>query len=150
MNRRADRAKIVSLACRALSWILLGRRRLGRLYACNRGVPYEPFEMNVSERKDKLQRHRCKRQPTPTPLSRPSPTHWQIALTHAWHSLQRSRSRATTCGFFVTVATTWNHSNLGTSFAGGRNGTLPSFACSLGVYGGSKSGLSEGRPSASF
>src|SRR5271169_2108143 len=48
--------------------------------------------MDVSERKDKLQRHRCKRQPTPTPLSGPSAT--QNASTPAYDSLQRSRSRA--------------------------------------------------------
>jgi hypothetical protein len=49
--------------------------------------------MNVSERKDKLQRHRRKREPTPT-RSDPSPTHWQNALTPASDSLQRRRPPA--------------------------------------------------------
>jgi hypothetical protein len=31
--------------------------------------------MDVTEREDKLQRHRCKRQPTPAPLFGPNPTH---------------------------------------------------------------------------
>ena len=79
-----------------LNWILLGRGRLGRRHAGDGGAACELFEMDVSERKDKLQRHRCKREPTPTPLSGLSPTHWQNASTPAWDSLPRSRSRANT------------------------------------------------------
>src|SRR5262245_36525539 len=96
MDSRADRAKIASLVCRVLSGILLGRGRFRRRYACDGRAACALFEMDVSERKDKLQRHRCKRQPTPTPPSGPSPTHWQNALTHACDSLHGSRYRANT------------------------------------------------------
>jgi hypothetical protein len=96
MDSRADRAIIVRLVRGMLNGILLGRGRLGRRYAGDGGAACELFEMDVSERKDKLQRHRCKREPTPAPLSGPSPTHWQNASTPAWDSLQRSRSRANT------------------------------------------------------
>ena len=96
MDSRADRAIIVRPVRGMLNWILLGRGRLGRRHAGDGGAACELFEMDVSERKDKLQHHRCKREPTPTLLSGPSPTHWQNASTPAWDSLLRSRSRANT------------------------------------------------------
>ena len=83
MDGRADRAKIVRLVRRMLSWILLGRRRLGRRHAGDGGAAWELFEMDVSERKDKLQRHRCKREPSAPPPIGTNPTHWQNAPTPA-------------------------------------------------------------------
>src|SRR5215831_15349284 len=75
MDGRADRAKIDSLVRRMLSWILLGRRRFRRRHARDGRAACELFEMEVSERKDKLQRHRCKREPSaPSPIG-PNPTH---------------------------------------------------------------------------
>ena len=94
MDSRADREIIVRPVRGMLNWILLGRGRPGRRHAGDGGL----FEMDVSERKDKLQRHRCKREPTPTPLSGPSPTHWQNASTPAWDSIPRSQSRGTRSG----------------------------------------------------
>ena len=94
MDVRADRAIIVRLVRRMLSWILLGRRRFGRRHAGDGGAACELFEMEVSERKDKLQRHRCKREPSAPPPIGTNPTHWQNASTPAYDSLQRSRSRA--------------------------------------------------------
>ena len=75
MNGRADRAKIVGLVRGMLSWILLGCGRLGRHHAGDAGAACELFEMNVSERKRKLQRHRCKREPTAPPPIGTNPTH---------------------------------------------------------------------------
>ena len=75
MNGYADRAIIVRFIRGMLSWILLGRGRRGRRHAGDDRAACELFEMDVSERKDKLQRHRCKREPTPTSLSGLSPTH---------------------------------------------------------------------------
>src|SRR6516225_245999 len=79
MNGRADRAKIVRLVRRMLSWILLGRGRFGRRHASNNGAACGLFEMNVSKRKDKLQRHRRKREPpAPPPLGTTNPTHPEL------------------------------------------------------------------------
>src|SRR2546430_6507369 len=77
MDGRANRAKIGRLVRRLRKWILLGRRRIGCRHAGDGRAACEFFEMDVSDRKDKLQRHRCKREPTPTALSGSSPTHWQ-------------------------------------------------------------------------
>ena len=98
MDGRADRAEIARLVRGMLKWILLGRGRFRRRNARDGRAAWELLEMDVSERKHKLQRHRCKREPTPTSLSGPSPTHWQNALTPAYDSLQRSRSQANTSG----------------------------------------------------
>ena len=68
MDGGADRAIIVRLIRGMLKWILLGQWRIGRRNAGDDGATCELFEMDVSERKDKLQRHRCKREPTPPPL----------------------------------------------------------------------------------
>ena len=72
----ADRAIIVRLVRRMLSWILLGRRRLERRQANDGRAGGEFFEMDVSERKDKLQRHRCKSEPSAAPPIGTNPTHW--------------------------------------------------------------------------
>jgi hypothetical protein len=96
MDSRADRAIIVRPVRGMLNWILLGRGRLRRRHAGDGGAACELFEVDVSKRKGKLQRHRCKREPTPTPLSGLSQTHWQNASTPAWDSLPRSRSRTNT------------------------------------------------------
>ena len=75
MDGRADRAIIVRLVRRMLKWILLGRRRFGRRHAGDGRAACELFEMDVSERKDKLQRHRCKREPSAPPPIGTNPTH---------------------------------------------------------------------------
>ena len=61
-----------------LSWILLGRERIGPR---GEGAARQPLEMDVSARKDKLQRHRCKREPSAPPPIGTNPTHWQNAPT---------------------------------------------------------------------
>ena len=76
MDGRADRAKIVRLVRGMLKWILLGRRRFGRGHAGDGRAACKLFEMDVSERKDKLQRHRCKREPSAPPPIGTNPTHW--------------------------------------------------------------------------
>ena len=76
MYGRADRAKTARLVRRMLIWILLGRERVGCRHA--RG---QLFEMDVSTRKDELQRHRCKREPSAPPPIGTNPTHWQNAPT---------------------------------------------------------------------
>jgi hypothetical protein len=69
MDRRADRANSLRLIGGMLSGILLGRRRLRRRQVGNGGAASKPFEMEVSERKGKLQRHRRKREPSaPSPI----------------------------------------------------------------------------------
>ena len=75
MDRRADRAKIVRLVC----GMLMGRGRLGRRHTGPDGLACELFEMGVSERKDKLQCYRCKREPSAPPPLGTNPTHWQNA-----------------------------------------------------------------------
>ena|SRR6476660_3490147 len=75
MDVCADRAIIVRLVRRMLSWILLGRRRLERRQANDGRAGGEFFEMDVSERKDKLQRHRCEREPSAPPPISSNPTH---------------------------------------------------------------------------
>ena len=81
MDRRADRAKAARLVRRMLIWALLGRGRLGRRRAGDGGVACQLFEMDVSARKDELQRHRCKREPSAPPPIGTNPTHWQNAPT---------------------------------------------------------------------
>src|SRR4029077_9953642 len=76
-----DRAKIARLVRRMLIWILLGRERLGCRRACDEGTACQLFEVDVSARKDKLQRHRCKREPSAPPPIGTNPTHWQNAPT---------------------------------------------------------------------
>ena len=79
MDRRADHAKIVRLVCGMLNRILLGRGRRGRRHAGDGGAACELFEMDVSQRKDKLQRHRCKREPSaPPPIGTMNPTHQEL------------------------------------------------------------------------
>ena len=75
MDRRADRAKIFGLVRGMLRRNLLRRGRLGRRRAGDDGAACQLFEMDVSERKDKLQRHRRERQPIPAPPTGPNPTH---------------------------------------------------------------------------
>jgi hypothetical protein len=75
MDGRADRAIIVRLVRRMLRWILLGRGCLGRRHAGDGGAARELFEMDVSERKDKLQRHRCEREPSAAPPIGTNRTH---------------------------------------------------------------------------
>ena len=79
MDRCADRAIVVRFVSGMLRWILLGRGRLGRRHSGDDGAACELFEMNVSERKGKLQRHRCKSEPTAPPPIGTNPTHWQNA-----------------------------------------------------------------------
>ena len=76
MDVCADRAIIARLVRRMLSWILPGRRRFGRRHAGDGRAAYKLFEMDVSERKDKLQRHRYKREPSAPPPIGTNPTHW--------------------------------------------------------------------------
>jgi hypothetical protein len=73
----ADGAIIVRLIRRMLSRILLRPGRLRSRHAGDGSAVWKFFEMEVPERKHQLQRHRCKRQPSPAPLSGSSPTHWQ-------------------------------------------------------------------------
>jgi hypothetical protein len=94
MDSTADRAKVVCLIRGMLRRILLRRGRLGRRRAGDDGAACQLFEMDVSERKDKLQRHRCKREPSVPPSISTNPTHWQNAPAPDWNSLQWSRSRA--------------------------------------------------------
>ena len=94
MDRRADRAKAARLVRRMLIWILLGRGRLGCCQARYDGAAWQFFEVDVSARKDKLQRYGCKSEPTAPPSVSTNPTHWQNAPAPDWNSLQRSRSRA--------------------------------------------------------
>jgi hypothetical protein len=69
MDSRADRAIVVRLVRRMLDWILLGQARFRRRNARDGGAACKLFEMEVSERKDKLQRHRCKGEPSaPLPI----------------------------------------------------------------------------------
>ena len=75
MDVCADRAIVVRLVRRMLSWIFLGRRRFGRRHASDGGAACKLFEMDVSEQKDKLQRHRCKREPSAPPPIGTNPTH---------------------------------------------------------------------------
>jgi hypothetical protein len=75
MDGRADRAIIVSLAGRMLRRTMLGRRRFRCRYARDGGTGCELFEMDVSEREGKLQRHRCKREPSAPSSLGPNPTH---------------------------------------------------------------------------
>ena len=81
MYGRADRAKTACLVRRMLIWILLGRGRLGCRQARYDGAAWQLFEVDVSARKDKLQRHRCKREPSAPPPIGTNPTHWQNAPT---------------------------------------------------------------------
>jgi hypothetical protein len=75
MDRGANRAIVVRFVSRVLNWILLGRGRLRRRHTGDSGAACELVEMNVPERKGKLQRYRCKRDPrAPTPIA-PNPTH---------------------------------------------------------------------------
>ena len=76
MDGRTDRAKIVRLVRGMLKWVLLGQRRFGRRHAGDGRAACKLFEMDVSERKDKLQRHRCKREPSAPPPIGTNPTHW--------------------------------------------------------------------------
>jgi hypothetical protein len=79
MDSRADRAKVVCLVRGMLNWNLLGRGRLGDRHADDGGHTCELFDMDVSERKDKLQRHRCKREPSvPPPIGTTNPTHREL------------------------------------------------------------------------
>ena len=91
---RADRAKIARLFCRMLSWILLGRGRVGRRHAGDDGGACELFEMEVPERKGKLQRHRRKREPSAPPPIGTNLTHRQHAPTPASPSVSRNQSGA--------------------------------------------------------
>ena len=76
MDGGADRAKTARLVRRMLIWILLGRERVGCRHARAEGAACQLFEMDMSERKDKLQRHRCKREPSaPPPIGSTNPTH---------------------------------------------------------------------------
>jgi len=75
MNGRADRAIVVSLVCRMLRRSLRGRGRIRGRNACDGRGARELFEMDVSEREDKLQRHRCKRKPSAPWSLGPNPTH---------------------------------------------------------------------------
>jgi hypothetical protein len=75
MDGRADRAIIVSLAGRMLRGTILGRGRFRCRDARDGGVGCELFEMDVSEREGKLQRHRCKREPSAPSSLGPNPTH---------------------------------------------------------------------------
>ena len=79
MYGRADRAKTARLVRRMLIWILLGRGRLGCRQARYDGAAWQLFEVDVSARKDELQRHRCKREPSAPPPIGTNPTHWQNA-----------------------------------------------------------------------
>ena len=79
MDRRADRAKIFGLVRGMLRRNLLRRGRLGRRHAGDDGAACQLFEMDMSERKDKLQRHRCKRKPSaPPPIGSTNPTHREL------------------------------------------------------------------------
>jgi hypothetical protein len=94
MDGRADRAKIVCLVRRMVRRILLGRGRLRRRNAGGDGAACELFEMSVSERKEKLQRHRCKREPTaPPPLGTTNPTHRELNREGARKGLASLRRR---------------------------------------------------------
>ena len=77
LDGRADRAIVVSVAGRMLGWALLRRGRLRRRNAGYDRVGRELFEMDVSEREDKLQRHRRKREASAPPPIGANPTHWQ-------------------------------------------------------------------------
>jgi hypothetical protein len=81
MDRCTDRAIVVRFVSGMLRWISLGRGCLGRRYFGDNGAACEAFEMDVSERKEKLQRHRCKSEPTAPPPIGTNPTHWQNAPT---------------------------------------------------------------------
>ena len=81
MYGRADRAKTARLVRRMLIWILLGRERVGCRHARGEGAACQLFEMDVSARKDKLQRHRCKCEPSAAPPIGTNPAHWQNAPT---------------------------------------------------------------------
>jgi hypothetical protein len=78
MDRRADRAKTARLVRRILI-SLLRRGRLGRRHAGDDRATCQLFEVDVPTRKDKLQRHRCKREPSAPPPIGTNPTHWQNA-----------------------------------------------------------------------
>ena len=75
MDGRADCAIIVSVARRMLRPPLLGRRRFRRRHDSEGGAAPKFFEMDVSERKDKLERHRCKREVSAPPPIDANPTH---------------------------------------------------------------------------
>src|ERR1700756_5658740 len=64
-----------------LNWVLLGPGRFRRRNARDRGAACELLEMDVSERKHKLQHLRCKREPTTPSPSGTHSTHWQNAPT---------------------------------------------------------------------
>ena len=79
MDRRADRAKIFGLVRGMLRRNLLRRGRLGRRHAGDDGAACQLSEMDMSERKDKLQRHRCKREPSaPPPIGTTNATHREL------------------------------------------------------------------------
>jgi hypothetical protein len=63
MNGGANRAVIVRLASRMPWRILMRGRGGGRGDTGDAITAREVIEMNVSERKDELQQHRCKRKP---------------------------------------------------------------------------------------
>jgi hypothetical protein len=75
MDDGANRAVIVCLVRGMSGRILMRRRSLGCGNADDAAAAAEVFEMNVPERKDELQRHRCKREPRATPSIGTNPTH---------------------------------------------------------------------------
>jgi hypothetical protein len=77
MDGRADCAIIVGVARRKLRRPLLGRRRFRGRDGGKGGAAPKLLEMDVSERKDKLQRHRRKREVSAPPPIDANPTHWQ-------------------------------------------------------------------------
>jgi hypothetical protein len=93
MDDRADRAMILRLVRRMVRRILLRRGRLGRRHAGNGRGACEAIEMDVSERKHKLQRYRGKRQPTSAPPIGPNPTHQANCPTNP-RSMYRRVARA--------------------------------------------------------
>ena len=90
VDGRADRAIVVRLVRRVLGWVLLGRGRLRRRHTRDDGIACRLFEMDVSERKNKLQRHRCEREPSAPPPIRTNPTHQTNCPARYQHEFSNS------------------------------------------------------------
>ena len=76
MDDGADRAVIVGFVCRMSGWILMRGEGFGRGNAGKAAAgAAQVFEMNVPERDDELQHHRCNREPRATPSIGANPTH---------------------------------------------------------------------------
>ena len=95
MDDGANRAVIVRVVCRMSGWILMRGKSFGRDNAGEvAAAAAEVFEVNVSERKDELQRHRCKREPPATPFIGTNPTHQANCPTPTQELIYRAVARA--------------------------------------------------------